>query len=623
MRGNKPSLGTAAALAVLVPAWMASADPPREEPPVPSIASLDQQFLTRLVRRTLEQQLADGTPYQVEYVPPSLRDLNCQVVVTLRQHGRVRGVGSGGPAPVATACRDAAVAALVNAARTGAVSTEWLSRIRVDIEAIGEPQPLGFTGSWSDEQAFNEWIEPGLHGVILSAGQAHREFCPSEIVASNIPVYEAVRSLAKELVATTEQMAGLRIARFRTCHWHEPTDGGAEGRVIELQGGLVPVRLEAVTDEALAAAIDRLVGYILYRQLPNGLFAYLYEPSVDRYSDEDNLVRQVGTAWALARHAAVSGSSASAAAAQLTLEHLSGRVTHLPTGDGPSGTNAPTEPSASASHEPEAPPAAFVAGYEGQHKLGITALTVLAMFDHPKHEQFRQVRERLLNGIHEQQISSGLFVTAFPPFRELSSQYYFPGEALLAIAYDYSQQPTQRAIDAFDSAYDYYHDLWEKDPTPPFAVWHIQAFSRMAQNTKRRDHIDFVFEMADWLVDRQYDENNCHRPMLYGGIEANVRARVGVATASYLEGLTDALILARRVGDSERARRYERAVRLAARFVLQLQVRPEEAYYAISPQDTVWGIRTSLSDNRLRIDHCQHALLAWIKTRQVLFSNQP
>ena len=93
----------------------------------------------------------------------------------------------------------------------------------------------------------------------------------------------------------------------------------------------------------------------------------------------------------------------------------------------------------------------------------------------------------------------------------------------------------------------------------------------------------------------------------------------GWATASYLEAFTDALRVARQFGDDQRAQRYERAVRLAARFVMQLQFRPAEAYYARSQQDTVGGIRTAPADNRLRIDHCQHALMALMKTRQVLF----
>jgi hypothetical protein len=65
--------------------------------------------------------------------------------------------------------------------------------------------------------------------------------------------------------------------------------------------------------------------------------------------------------------------------------------------------------------------------------------------------------------------------------------------------------------------------------------------------------------------------------------------------------------------------RYEQVVRAATRFVMQLQVRPEEAYFIRSPQDAVGGIRTGPALNLLRIDHCQHALIGLIKAREALF----
>lgn len=593
-----------------VVAGVRGADP---EPVAPGIGPVDQRFLTRLARRTMEQQLREGTLYEIDYVPVSLRDVECQVIVTLRQHGRLRGAGTGGCGPVVPACRDAAVAALANAAETGPVTPEWLWRVRLDIEAAGEPLPIHFTGRWSDETAFNPYIEPGVHGVLLQHGQGRRRFCPSEIISKNITVHEAIRRLAQQLVVSPEELAAATVSRFRTTCWHETSPGG---QTIELRRGLVVLDAEAVTNEALAATIDRLAGYVIYRQLPSGFFSYQYEPSLDIYTEDDNLVRQAGMAWALSRHAQAYGKSASAAAADLALKRLIRRVVDLPLTE--------HRPRRSAVKGlPDTREAAFVAGLEGHHKLGITALTALAMFDHPEADKYRDVRRKLVNGLYRLQTDSGMFITAFPPVRKLSTQYYFPGEALLVIARDYEEQPTRRAVEAFDAAFEYYRRLFREDPTPPFAAWHIQAFARMAGPTKRRDYADFVFEMTDWLVDKQYDQTNCPWPELYGGVEAYVERRVGVATASYLEGFTDALRLARRVGDQPRSQRYRGAVRLAARFVMQLQVRPVEAYYVSSLQDAVGGIRTSPSNNLLRIDHCQHALLALMKTRQVLFAEEP
>ena len=78
-------------------------------------------------------------------------------------------------------------------------------------------------------------------------------------------------------------------------------------------------------------------------------------------------------------------------------------------------------------------------------------------------------------------------------------------------------------------------------------------------------------------------------------------------------------MLARSKGDAERVRRYELIVRRAARFVMQLQVRSQEVYFVRSPRDAVHGMRGAPALNRLRIDHCQHALIGLIKARQALY----
>jgi hypothetical protein len=212
-----------------------------------------------------------------------------------------------------------------------------------------------------------------------------------------------------------------------------------------------------------------------------------------------------------------------------------------------------------------------------------------------------------------------MFVTAFPPAEQINAQEYFPGEALLALAIEYERQPTAEILEAFDRAVGFYRAFFRSSPSPSFVPWQVQAFARMAEQTKRLDYAQYVFELSDWLAAHQLDSSNCPWPELWGGVAAYQPGRAGVATATYLEGFTDALKLARGVGDRDRADRYERVVRNAARFVMQLQVRPEEAYFIRSPQDAIGGIRTSPALNLLRIDHCQHALIGLGKARQVLY----
>ncbi len=79
------------------------------------------------------------------------------------------------------------------------------------------------------------------------------------------------------------------------------------------------------------------------------------------------------------------------------------------------------------------------------------------------------------------------------------------------------------------------------------------------------------------------------------------------------------MTLARHRQDAARIEAYEAAVRLAARFLLQLEFKPEEAYYVRSRLDTIGGIRDSLIVSTLRIDACSHALLALMQVQDVLY----
>ena len=210
------------------------------------------------------------------------------------------------------------------------------------------------------------------------------------------------------------------------------------------------------------------------------------------------------------------------------------------------------------------------------------------------------------------------------PSNDVESQMYYPGEALLALVRWHERVGGRDSpVPAvFAQAFEPYRKVFRAFPDPAFVPWQSQAFAAMARLTRNSEYAAFVFEMTDWLSEKQLSEENCPWPELRGGVAAYAPGRVGVATAVYLEGFTDALALARQRGDRRRSTRYEAVVRAAARYVLQLMVRPEECYYIGTPKDAVGGIRTTLTNHRLRIDHVQHALFALIKSREVLFGKR-
>jgi hypothetical protein len=210
-----------------------------------------------------------------------------------------------------------------------------------------------------------------------------------------------------------------------------------------------------------------------------------------------------------------------------------------------------------------------------------------------------------------------MFVSAFPPAEQLSGQDFFPGEALLALASDYERQPDERILKAFDASMTFYAEYFRLRRSPAFVAWQVQAFARMAMATNRGDFADFAFEQADWLVGQQLNSTNCNWPDLFGGIDSDDGP--SAASGIYLEALTDALSLARKRNDSARMARYEIVVRGLTEFLLRIQVKPEEAYFARSRKDVIGGIRSTPASTKIRIDHCGHALVGLSKAARVLF----
>jgi hypothetical protein len=582
-------------LALLVCAGAAAAGE-AEHPHTPAPVIVNgphREYLTRVARRTVSDAILLGKTYSPDYIPEALVERPGEVVVRVRHHGYLLGTGVGGPGPLAGSTRDAASAAAAGLAGD-TPARDRIDDLLIEIEVIGPPAALRSALDWTRPGAVDPFLEPGVDGVLVVAGERARRVCPSEIVTSDVTLAEALRLLAQGLQLSGGQIPQTSLSRFRTAHWYEPRAGA---RIVVLQRGMTVVPRQAVSAGGLKEAIDRIAEYMAYRQRDSGLFTYQFEPGSDRYSDEDNAVRQTGATLAMAVHARWSEKSASSAAADLAITHHLERLSDVPSAD----------------------EASFIATADGRNKLGVTALLALALANHSDAARHEPVRQRLVKGMLSLQRPSGMFMTAFPPAIEVRGQDYFPGEALLALAREYEHRPAAEILEAFDRAIDFYREYFETSRSPAFVSWQVQAFALMARHTKRKDYSDHVFALTDYLAERQLTAGNCEWHELHGGIAGYGDGRAGVATASYLEGFADALVLARQLDDVERARRYEQLVREAARFVIQLQVRQEEAYFIRSPQDAIGGIRTAPALNKLRIDHCQHALLSLIKTREALY----
>lgn len=569
---------------------------------------MDQDYLTRLVRRRLVERAQGREPDDEVYVPPSLADLECRAAVTLRRDGRLVATKNADSGPVIEACQQAADGALASAGEEGPLTPEDLTRMSVEVELIGPRELIG-DGTFAPA-ALAVRFEPAIHGIAMNSNGFELLVRPSQLISKSYlcrPVrlvrhncnrYElTIQQLQERLGlrrdAPGEDAGSVKFLRFRTTHLYQ---AGPDAETIRLIAGMRPVDMSEVTRAHLTNVVDDLARYMRHRQLSDGLFAYEYLPGRDMYwPEKQSWVRQAGTTWAIALHARDRNHAASRKALDRALATFADMV----------------QPLANVPH------AAYLATPDGDHPLGATALLALALRDAPDPERYEALRTSLLNGIAAMQLPDGSFKTHFPPSPSDSSQDYYPGEALLAIARDYAQSREARWREVCDTAMPYYQKYFKDRPPPAFIPWQVQAWGEMARTTRLRKYADFVYEMSDALAEAQITRAD-PLPIYYGGFAVHGPGRAGIATAVYIEGFADAARTAETFGDHDRAKRYREIVRRGARFILQLRFREEEAYYVQSPKEVIGGMRNTPIHPALRIDHCQHALAALLGTIDLL-----
>ncbi len=606
-------------------------------PPPPAVAPIDQAFLIQAARRQIESLSDLGKPYASAYVPPALQGLTCPAFVTLREDGALVAIGRSPAKPVFDSVLAAAEDALLFAAAKGRpVHADRARRYSLEIELLGPDVRVG-TGEEPAERLAAAY-EPGLEGIRAVIGGRDVYIRPSQILSREPECLDdeepgfhchRYRAVIDALLGTvggatpepadgTEpsnsppaatDVARIEFFRFRTQHFWQRRPGE---RPVELVSGLRIVDASEVTPERIDEAIHQTAAHLLYRQLPEGLFAYEYLPGRDRYINQDrNWVRQAGAMWAVALYASATGDEEARRCSDRAIEVMRGMLRPRPGFDR----------------------TLFVATPDGLNKLGATALFGLTILDAPEPDRFLEIATAVGDACRTLQNPSGRFTVHFAAVAETrESQEYSPGEALLLIARLYDRFRDERWREALDRALPFYQRYYRESAGPAFLPWQMQAYGRAARTTAMKRYAEFVFDMADRLIASQLRADAAaSRPsseaqslrLHDGGFDVYARGRTGIATAAYVEGMNEALRTARAFGDQTRADRYAEAVRRALRFVLQLQFKPEEGYYIRSPKDAVNGFRSNPADGTMRIDNAQHALAAMLGARSLLWPDTP
>ena len=361
-----------------------------------------------------------------------------------------------------------------------------------------------------------------------------------------------------------------------------------------------PQRYAHIDADALQQAMLDGADWLLLMQEQSGRFNYWYDPATERFSGltADNFLRQAGTAYALTQVYEVSGESRFLDAARANLHYL----LHF-------------------KKELDDDKAYFI--FQRKAKLGGASLTALIMLQLRRLTGTAAYDEdlgKLANFIlyQQQQYGTGQYKSTYvydgDYHYERNSGWeskIYPGEAMLALAELYKAFADPRYKESLDWALAFYRDphYWRAHA---FLPWTIAAFASPERQTGSADYADYAFTLSDFLLTEQNLDTD---DPVYGSFHG----LPSINTASYLEGLLEAISLAQSRGDSRRQTLYQTRAKMGYAWILSLQNTPANAINYAAPEKALGGFRRSPDQPRLRIDNTQHAVAACAKGLLFLF----
>jgi hypothetical protein len=336
----------------------------------------------------------------------------------------------------------------------------------------------------------------------------------------------------------------------------------------------------------------------------DGLFRYGFEPALDRELEGENLVRQAGTAAALARAGAILRDEGMTRRARAVLA----RLIELREKD---------------REKPLAVRREF-AQQQGAHPLGWGALLLLGL---------AELRERTPAEIHQgdaiasfllshQRDDGSIRLIDLEDEEDDDGEIdeegwaYYPGEALYALARWGVIRDQTALLERVSRSRSVYWKHWRQEKEPAFIPWQSAAHAEVFLATGEKASASMVIEMNDWLLGLQYDGKNSPESWDggFGHYHEGERWAIepGIASASYAESLVEGVRVARGMKDSVRQERYRQALDRAITFVGRLQYQAGDVkHFAANYQPKLVGAFFQAPfDGTVRIDFTQHALMA-------------
>jgi hypothetical protein len=456
----------------------------------------------------------------------------------------------------------------------------------------------------------------GVRGLQVTHGSDVKRLSPTWFISRNRKIPKHLTQIRNDWKLNEEEFATSTFQTFEADQVLVRLDRTPAEAVVMFRGNEV-VDVSEVTQRSTDALATGMLNWLVNNVHDDGRLTYHYFPSPAEEDKGNNMIRQWMATNAMVRWAIDRKDQAVFDVAEKNIDYNLSKFFYYER-DG--------QKLSFSEGEPIPDDVLGVIDYQGKVKLGAIGLAGMAMWLHPKREQWMDEIKALDRMCTHLWHDDGSF-TSFYRGSDKEFHNFYPGEAMLFWATMYADTKDPEILRKFKLSFEYYRK-WHLQPAnrnPAFVPWHLQADYAMWQalgddeQELKDEMVVFMFEIATWLVEnmQQWEDGEWVYPDERGRFYAPNEGW-GVPHASstgvYIEGLIDAWQLARDLGDGERRELYRLALIRGIRSMMQLQfVDDVDMFYVRDRKSVEGGIRTTLFDNRIRCDNVQHPMMGIIK----------
>lgn len=542
----------------------------------PKLTYDDKKYLSDISKKAIEEYLTKGTRYDAENIPEQFL-FNNMVVVAFYLDGELQGSGSAKRSNLVDSVIDAAIN-VINDKISGEVAKKDLANADVLITITKDFTEL----KNKDVVYLSDNINPGLDGIYLQQGNQSAILIPSTAIQNDWNQMQVLQNLCLQ---SKLQINCWRDDKMQLYKHDSINFLSKQNSIFDIYRGVPLVKQESVDKETIYKSLIAASDWQLRMQKDDGSYEYFFNPSSQYYSRNDNLIRQALGAYSMAKSYELTGNKAYLDSAEKNIDFI---LTHAKYDNN----------------------FAYVSFAEDS-ELGSVAVTLIAILELPDYKKYEKEINLFSNFLLFMQRNDGSFKTFYNSNRPDDFDFY-PGETMLALAKLHKNTADKKYLEAVEKAFPFYKNYFAKTKHTAFYRWQTSTFYEMYELTKKKEYADFVFEMTDWIIKSQYDESNAPYPDFLGGFSFT-GGIPGAGTPVFVEGIADAYKTAKIANDKNRIIKYGKSLKLASRFILQLQFDDINTYYLKNPETAVGAIRESLTSNNLRIDYTSHSIIALSK----------